>query len=51
MITKQQIEERLALYRKEVAETMRLVEVYKGAIQDCEHWLKVLAELEEAADA
>lgn len=41
-ITKELIEARLALYRKEAQELMRMIEVYKGGIQDCEHWLSVL---------
>jgi hypothetical protein len=41
-ITRQMIEERLALYRREAEQMMRMIEVYKGGIQDCEHWLAVM---------
>lgn len=41
-VTRQMVEERLALYRREAEQMMRMLEVYKGGIQDCEHWLSVI---------
>lgn len=56
MITKEVLEKRLAMLRNQRQETLQDIEnksanvnAYNGAIQDCEHWLSVLAKDEPEA--
>jgi len=42
-ITKESIEARLELLKKEVEQVKGALAAYTGAIQDCEHWLKELS--------
>lgn len=43
-VTQEDLLERKALYERELQEIARLAEIYKGALQDVEHWLCVVEE-------
>lgn len=47
MITKEQIEHRLASLRQQEAEHLGRLNAINGAIQDCVFWLKVLDEQDD----
>lgn len=47
IISKEMVEERLQLYQKELQQLPILQKIYEGAIQDCNHWLTVIASEQE----
>lgn len=50
-ITRKQIEERLAQYKQAEQVLQNDLNATRGAIQDCDHWLKVLDEEEAQSEA
>ena len=50
MITRDQVQARLERLRRERDQALANVNAYAGAIQDCEHWLKVLDAAEPTPD-
>jgi hypothetical protein len=46
VITREMVQERLNQLKAEMVQMQANLHAYEGAVQDCEHWLAVLAEKE-----